>query len=555
MRDFSILIGGKAGYGIDTSGSVIANMMAALGFNAYVYREYPSLIRGGHTYSLVRVSHEKVGSHVERVDLLLALNQDAVVLHNRRLIPRSVIVYDADSVQPASLPAGIVAIGVPLVSIAQEEKAGEIMRNTCLIGAMCHVLGVSEQVMAAVIAESFPRDAEQNLRLARRGFGAAHPVLQVDKPDAKAREVYTGNEALALGLLRGGLTAYIAYPMTPTSPILHFMASQAEKRALEVIHPESEIAVMLMACGAAYAGTKVAVGTSGGGFCLMTEGLSFAGMAELPVVVVLGQRPGPSTGLPTYSTQTELGFALNAGQGEFARFVVAPGDVEEAYYWSQIVLQLSWKYQTPSIILTDKTLGEGAFTFDPSLVPELPGEKPILWDRKGVYKRYIDTSNGVSPLAFPSTEDAIVKANSYEHDESGLSTEDPAITAKMQEKRLRKETSLATDLDRYEPVRVYGDPDAKKALICWGSNKWVCIEVARKLGCKVIQPVVLAPFPVARFKEALDGVEETVAVECNATGQLARHIQSYGFTVDASVLKYDGRPFDVDELEARLAAL
>lgn len=552
MRDFSILIGGKAGYGVDKSGSVIAAMMGSLGFNVYVYRDYPSLIRGGHTYSLVRASQEKVGSHTERIDLLLALNQDAIDLHKKRLTDRSVIIYDADSVNPGTMPSGIVAFGLPLAAITQEGKAPEIMRNTCLIGAMCNVLGISVQAMTSVITESFANEAEQNLRMARRGFDAAHPVLQIDKPDRKARPIYTGNEAVSLGLIKGGLKAYISYPMTPTSPILHFMAGNAEKYSLEVIHPENEIAVMLMACGAAYTGTKVAVGSSGGGFCLMVEGLSFAGMAELPVVVVLGQRPGPSTGLPTYSTQTELGFALNAGQGEWTRLVVAPGDAEEAYSWAQIILNFSWKYQVPSILLTDKTLGEGAFSFDSSLAKNPPVEKPLAWDGKGAYKRYADTKTGVSPLAFPSTEGAVIKANSYEHDESGLSTEDPAITVKMQEKRLRKETYLGSDLDQYEPVKVYGDQAAKKALLCWGSNKWVCIEVGRKLGYKVIQPVVMSPFPVARFKEALDGVEEVTAVECNATGQLVRLINAFGFNADKSVLKYDGRPFTVEELESRL---
>lgn len=554
MRDFSVLIGGKAGYGVDKSGTVIADMAGSLGFHVYVLRDYPSLIRGGHTYSLVRASHEKMGAHSGPIDLLLALNQDAIDLHRSRLSGNAVIVYDSDTVRPESLPGGIVSIGIPLVSIAAEEKAPEIMRNTCLVGAMCNVIGMSAKEMTDVINESFPHDADANLRLARRGFAAAHPVLQIERPSAKARPVYTGNEALSLGLIRGGLETYISYPMTPTSPILHFMAANAQKFGLAVMHPESEIAVMLMACGAAYAGSRVAVGSSGGGFCLMVEGLSFAGMAELPVVIVLGQRPGPSTGLPTYSTQTELGFALHAGQGEWTRLVVAPGDAEEAFAWARIALALSWKYQIPSLILTDKTLGEGAFSFEASLTGDAPAETPVLWDGSGDYHRYADTASGISPLAYPGRDDAVVKANSYEHDEAGLSTEDPAVTVKMQEKRLRKETHLAADLDRYEPVHVYGDQGSKEAIVCWGSNKWVCIEVARRTGAKVVQPVVMSPFPVARFKEALDGVERVIAVECNATGQLIRLVGEYGFTVDKTVLKYDGRPFSVEELSARIGS-
>lgn len=287
----------------------------------------------------------------------------------------------------------------------------------------------------------------------------------------------------------------------------------------------------------------------------MTEGLSFAGIAELPVVIVLGQRPGPSTGLPTYSTQTELLFALSAGQGEFTRLVVAPGDAEESYYWSQVALNMSWKYQIPSIILTDKTLGESAYSFDRSLVKDISEELPLLWDRVGDYKRYLDTQTGVSALAFPGEPGAIIKVNSYEHDESGLSIEDSATTVKMQEKRFRKTVGLARDLDIYEPIRVYGNKTAKTALLCWGSNKPVCVEAAKILGFRVVQVAVMSPFPVTRFKEALNGVEEIINVECNATSQLGRLISEYGFKVSRSIVKYDGRPFSIDELLKRIKLL
>jgi len=548
MQNFSVLIGGKAGYGVDKSGTVIANILGRLGFFVYVYRDYPSLIRGGHTYSLIRASSEKVGSHKDGIDLLLALNQDTIDLHKARLTDKAIIVYDSDSVTSDTIPQGKDAIYIPLVKITQEDKAPEIMRNTCLIGAMCKVFGIESSLLDEVIKKEFSRDTELNLKIAHRGYEAACSARKLEAVSKKSLPVFTGNEALSLGLIRAGLKAYIAYPMTPTSPILHFLASVAEKFSLKVIHPESEIAVMLMATGCAYAGDRVAVGTSGGGFCLMTEGLSFAGMAELPVVIVLGQRPGPSTGLPTYSTQTELLFALSAGQGEFTRLVVAPGDVEEAYFWSQVALNISWKFQIPSIILTDKTLGEGSYSFDRSLAKDILEENPISWDHSGTYKRYLDTQTGVSPLAFPPERGAVIKVNSYEHDESGLTVEDSPATIKMQEKRFRKTVHLASAVDAYEPVKVYGNKKAKKTLLCWGSNKSVCIEAAKKLGLRVVQVAVLSPFPATRFKEALDGVEEVISVECNAMGQLARLVSEYGFKVDRSISKYDGRPFSIDEL-------
>ena len=287
----------------------------------------------------------------------------------------------------------------------------------------------------------------------------------------------------------------------------------------------------------------------------MTEAFSFSAMAELPIVVIIGQRPSPSTGLPTYSSQTDLNFALNAGQGEFTRLLISPGDAEEAYYWSQVALNISWKYQVPSIILSDKTLGEGSYSFDIGLTRETKKEGAVLWNRIGPYKRYLDTETGVSPLAFVPDKDAVIKVNSYEHDESGITTELPEETKKMQSKRLRKEGFISQELEGYESVKIYGREDSSTALLCWGSNKGVCTEAAKNLGLRVIQPIVLSPFPHKQFVEALKGVKKLISVENNARGQLVRYINSYGLDVDEKVLKYDGRPFSLDELESNLKGI
>jgi 2-oxoglutarate/2-oxoacid ferredoxin oxidoreductase subunit alpha len=294
------------------------------------------------------------------------------------------------------------------------------------------------------------------------------------------------------------------------------------------------------------------VGTSGGGFCLMTESLSLSGMSEVPVAIILGQRPGPSTGLPTYSGQSDLHFALNAGQGEFARLVVAPGDSEEAYLWSARALNLAWKYQTPAIILTDKNLNEGVGNFDLSRVEEIGEASPAIWEGKTPYRRYEDTETGVSPLAFAPQKNAVIKVNSYEHDEAGITTEEPAVTRKMQGKRLRKERYLGAELKGFKTVNTLGDTRQSTALLCWGSNKGVCVELAEKLGLRVVQPVVMSPFPEEAFRGALQGVSRLIAVENNATGQLVRLVKGYGISVDATVLKYDGRPFALDELEGKI---
>ncbi|MFQ5456114.1 MAG: 2-oxoacid:acceptor oxidoreductase subunit alpha [Nitrospirota bacterium] len=555
MRDdFSILIGGKAGDGINQAGLMIAHIFNQLGFRASIYYDYPSLIRGGHNFSVIRLSREKRDCHHNKIDILLALNRDCIELHKNRLKDDSIIIHDTQLIQ-SIIQTGLTELKrmeIPSEKIVKDEGAPAITRNVCIIGGLCKAAGIEWEIPEKVLKKNIKRKIDINLKVALRGYNEAEGMFKVKDLRSNSLPLLTGSEAIGLGLVKGGLNAYIAYPMTPSSGVLHFLASISEDLSLKVIHPESEISVILMALGFSYTGKKAAVGTSGGGFCLMTEGLSLSGMAELPVVIIVAQRPGPGTGLPTYTGQTELHFALNAGHGEFTRLVVAPGDIEDGYFWSQAALQLSWKYQIPSIILADKILCEGAYSFDIDKVERLRECSPILWDREGDYKRYLYTETGISPMAFVPDRDAIVKVDSYEHDESGITDEDIVNAQMIQEKRLRKERYLIKELEEYNTVRIYGNKESEVAVLCWGSNKGVCIEASGKLGVKVIHPVVLSPFPTKRFKEALDGVKRLISVENNATGQLVRLISQYGFRVDDRILKYDGRPFTVEELEEEL---
>ncbi len=550
MDEFSILIGGQAGFGIDKSAGIIGRLLNRIGYRIFIYRDYPSLIRGGHTFSIIRISKNRIACPPEKIDLIVALNQETLSLHRDKIKEKCFFIFDSDQLKsPAESGCGI---GIPLAKFLKEEGAAEIMRNSCIIGALVKAIGLEFGLLEDILKKEFIKDFELNIKVARRGFDAAKELIKIEPLQQESLPLLSGNQAIALGLIKGGLDTYLAYPMTPSSPILHYLAEVAQDFGLKVIHPESEIGVILMALGFAYAGDKVAVGTSGGGFCLMTEGVSFSGMAELPVVIILGQRPGPSTGLPTYSCQTELQFALHAGQGEFVRFIVAPADAQEAYYWSAVAMQMSWKYQIPSIILSDKDMGEGIFNFDQNEIIEIKEEALVLWDKQSVYQRYKLSGSGVSPLAFPPVKESIIKVNSYEHDESGITTEDPVKTVLMQDKRLRKEKFLAQDLESFKAVNVFAPAGAETALVCWGSNKGVCVEVAQRLKLKVIQPVVLNPFPVKQFQEALAGIKKIICIENNATGQLVKLIKVYGFNVDEAVLKYDGRPFSIDELERRI---
>ena len=584
MAELSVLVGGKAGDGINQAGTLLSKLLGELGYRTYLYFDYGSLIRGGHNFSIVRAAPHRIATHRDNIDFLLALDKNTLDLHSRRLKPQAGVIYDSEAVPAAAAPAG--AIGLPLRKILAEEGAKPIMRNSCLIGAFARCISMERQTFERALRKHVEKAVDQNVKLAFRGYDLSRDVTKLDPLTQTPLPILTGNESVGLGLVAAGLKTYIAYPMTPTSSLLHFLADSAGEFSLKVIHPENEIAVMLMALGFCYAGERVAVGSSGGGFCLMVEGLSLAGGAELPVVVLVGQRPSPSTGLPTYTAQAELKFVLNAGHGEFVRFLVAPGDAEEAFYWAGVALDVAWKYQTPSIILSDKTLGEGGFNFDAAEARQARGPqdagsrpKPVMWDGTGTYARYAGAGlsaagegggataseagpgaasgssyagSGISPLAFPPTRGAVIKVNSYEHDERGITTEEADETRRMYDKRLQKGTYLAREMDSYETVRVHGKRDSELAVLCWGSNKGPCVEVGGGMGLRIVQPVVLSPFPTTQLQEALRGVKKLVSVENNATGQLAGLVESHGFSVQSRISKYDGRPFSYEELEAEL---
>jgi 2-oxoglutarate ferredoxin oxidoreductase subunit alpha len=545
MTEVSVLIGGKAGDGINSAGAIVAQLLNRMGYRVYLYFDYPSLIRGGHNFAIIRGSDKNIGSHRNRADFLLALNNETIERHREKITPETSVISNADQVKSGGQ-------GIPVKAILAAEKAPEIMGNSAIIGGFAKAAGIEWETVESVFKAHIPKGTDQNLKVARRAYDQierVHPIGRLEKPSLA---LLTGNEAIGLGMVKGGLDAYISYPMTPSSSLLHFMADQAKNFGVMVVHPENEIAVVLMALGFAYAGKRAAVGTSGGGFCLMTEGLSLAGMAEIPLVLLVSQRTGPSTGLPTYTGQTELHFVLNAGQGEFPRLIVAPGNAQEALYWSAVAVNMAWKFQIPSFILSDKTLSEGTYSVEKMDIPETPQVEIPGWDKKTRYLRYAFTGSGVSPLAFPGDQGAVVKSNSYSHDETGITTEEADLVEKMMEKRMSKGDGLTHEMEGYPCVAVSGSIDAPAALLCWGSTKGVCNEVADQLGLRMVQPVVLSPFPLIQIKNALKGVRRLVVVEENATAQLAVLAGKYGIVADEQILKYDGRPFTPDELAARV---
>lgn len=542
MDDFTILIGGQAGFGIDSATNLLASVLNKMGYFVFAERDYPSLIRGGHTFSLIRASKNTILASRKKIDFLLALNQETIDLHQDILNKETLIIFDSDCIKSEG-------IAIPATTIINEEKAHIIMRNNCIVGAFFKAIGLQWDFVEQILKEKIKKELELNIKITNKGYQSSVNKMEISSLSNNQKSLLTGNEAISLGLLNANLDAYIAYPMTPSSTILHFLAKIADQFQIDVIQPESEITVILMALGFASAGKKVAVGTSGGGFCLMTEGLSFAAMAELPIVIIMGQRTGPSTGLPTYTGQGELNFVLHAGHGEFERLVVAPGDADEAYYWSSVAMNISWKYQISSLILTDKLLAESIYSFDEKTLDKIEGESFNLSQENQNYKRYLNTQTGISPLEFYPKKDNVIKINSYEHDEEGITIEDSKTTKMMQEKRKRKGKYLIEDLEKYPLINIYGNKTSPISLVCFGSNKGVCIEVAKKFNLKVIHFQVLYPFPLNQFTKAMEKINKLISIENNINGQLANLITCHGFKVDSKILKYDGRSFNVEELE------
>ena len=542
MADISVLIGGKAGDGISQAGQVTGSVFSSLGYHVYQYVDYPSLIRGGHNFCIIRAAEFPITAFRSRFDVIIAFDQQTVDLHGDSLSDNGIIIYDSGRVKAEGQ-------GIPLSQIISMHQGLPVMGNTAMISALLRVLGIPWDLAEPVLRRKMPKSTEKNLDIAHAAWNILTPKQDLVVPGGGPRPFLSGNEWIALGLLAGGLDAYIAYPMTPSSGILHFLASVKEETGIQVYHPESEIAVILMALGFSYAGKKAAVGTSGGGFCLMTEGLSLAGQAEIPIVIVVSQRTGPSTGLPTYTAQSDLLFIRHAGQGEFPRWIAAPATPEEAMFLGAEAIRIAWEFQVPAFILTDKTFSEGLFTGSPDLPDPKPHElkAPVF-----PYSRYMDQPDGISPLLSPPHPGEIIKVNSYTHDFEGITSEDPEITNTMAEKRRRKEEALKEQSDRPENVIISGDERSPVCIIAWGSVRGQVSEFAKNHSIRLVSPLILEPFPVNAFKTALDGVTRIIITEESATGQIDKILMEHGIVPDKLILRYDGRPSAIEELEEQV---
>jgi len=543
MKDYTILIGGEAGQGSRKAGLVIAKILNQLGYRIFIYDDYQSLIKGGHSFSKIRAAEKEVLCQSDKVDILLCLNQEALDNHKKELNKDGLIIFNKNKVSSKE------GIGVEIETIAKEMGGSSIMANTALIAAFAKVIGVDFDFLSRILENEFAKHSKINLKIAKEAYNSVSKEITIKKRENNVLPLLTGNDALSLGAVNAGLESYFAYPMTPATGVLHFLANN--NLGVQTVQLENEIAVMIAAIGSAYAGKRSMVGTSGGGFALMTEGVSLAVMAETPVVVVESQRAGPASGVPTYSAQADLNFVLNAGHGDIVKFTIALGDANESYYWGGEILNLAWKYQTPAILLVDKHISESTFNLDISI--KIKKEKEKLWNEKGEYFRYKDTATGISPLAFPGSK-ATVKATSYEHDEYGLTIEDSEKNIKkMQDKRIRKFELMQEYVDSMEnAINVFGNKKSKTVLFTFGSTKGAVKEVAEEMGVKMVQIVVLEPFPLKQILKEIKNADKLIAIEENALGQLARLLSQNGIDVDELILKYTSRPILKQEIQEKL---
>jgi 2-oxoglutarate ferredoxin oxidoreductase subunit alpha len=571
----SLLVGGEAGAGITRSGFLFAKACLRGGLYVFGANDYQSLIRGGHNFYTVRADREQVYSQADTIDLLIALNKETIHLHKHELVSGAGIIYDGDQITVTDEELGrddIKLYPVPLRKIVKELEGPQIMENTVALGAAIALLDYDPELLNEVLRDTFsPKTAELNIEAAKRGYNYAQEHygndfgyrLKKTGSAGKHKIFLTGNEAVGLGAINAGCKLYAAYPMTPATSILHFLAPLDRDYKMVVIQVENEIAAVNMVAGASYAGVRSMTATSGGGFCLMTEGLGMIGMTETSPVIVLVQRPGPSTGLPTYTAQGDLRFAIHASQGEFPRVVIAPGNVEECFCKTIEAFNLAEKFQIPALIILDKYLAESHGTAEPFDQNRIGIDRGNLitedeYMRKEEYKRHKFTETGVSPRAMPGTKGAIVRTNADEHNELGYTTEDPVLTTKMVDKRFKKLDALTKELENYETVKLYGPEEAEATIIGWGSTKGPIREAMKLLskeGIKLnyLQIVYLTPFPAGKVQQILQSAKKTIIVENNKTSQLSSLIrENLLATVDHKILKYDGRLFNPEALARRI---
>ena len=559
--DFALGIGGAAGQGIATPGDTLARIFVRRGLHLDTYNAYQSIIRGGHIFLTVRVSDQKIHSHGDKLDLLLCLNQDTINRHLKLMGRGGCVVFNGDTIKAGEVAEGVQLCPMPVGELTRNNR-NQLVQNTVALGVIMSLMGMDFQVLESSLVQQFQRKGQavvdENIGVARTGFEYAKTHFQpfpVPVPTgSKPLAWWSGNEALAMGGAAAGVKFYCAYPMSPASGILHWMAKNARELGIMVRQVEDEIGVANMAIGAAHAGCRAMCATSGGGFALMSEAVGMAGMMEVPVVFIDVMRAGPSTGVPTKTEQGDLWQVLGASQGDFERFVVAPSDPLDAFNTIPELFNLVDRCQCPGIVISDLLISEGRFSVDPgeiNLHPKIDrGELITTPSTSNSYFRYKDTVDGISPRAIPGLEGYVHVVASDEHDEDGVLISDeytnPHKRRRMVEKRARKFNGIVGEI---APPQVEGPQDAELTLVGWGSTYGVIREAAEQLRDAQVMANHLhvkwmVPFHVEAVTQILSRSKRVIIVESNYSGQFARYLRSEtGISAHGHIRKYDGEPF------------
>jgi 2-oxoglutarate ferredoxin oxidoreductase subunit alpha len=566
-QTFTVGIGGAAGQGVATPGDIFAKIFSRRGLHLNAYNAYQSIIRGGHTFLTVRTGPERVTNMGDRLDLLIPLNQDAMNRHLGLLNEGAACIYNADAIEPGTAADGVQLCPLPVSKLADITR-NKVAQNTLALGAALSMMGIGFQALQSVLTEQFKKKGEavvsENVGLAKAGYDYATANF---KPFAwplplteNRYAVLSGNVAMAMGGAAAGVKFYCAYPMSPSTGVLHWMAAHARRAGIMVRQVEDEIGVVNMAIGAAHAGVRSMCATSGGGFALMSEGLGLSAMMETPVVVIDCQRAGPSTGVPTKTEQGDLWQMLGAAFGDYPRVIAAPLDIKDCFKVIPEIFNIADRFQCPGLVLCDLLLSEGRLSVDPKdldfgpvidrgeLITTTPSAS--VTDLNGVYKRYKITESGVSPRAIPGVPGHTHTAASDEHDEDGVLISDeftnPTKRRAMMEKRMRKVAGIEAAV----PAPALSGPrDADVTLIGWGSTKGVieeACEILTEQGISANQLQIrwLVPLHGEVILDILKGARYTIIVENNYSGQFARYLRSEtSYVPNGYIRKYDGEPF------------
>jgi 2-oxoglutarate/2-oxoacid ferredoxin oxidoreductase subunit alpha len=567
-QTFAIGIGGAAGQGVATPGDIFAKIFSRRGLHLNAYNAYQSIIRGGHTFLTIRTGPESVTNMGDRIDLLIPLNQDSMDRHLQLLTPGAACIYNSDTIKPGSASDGVQLCPLPVSELVDITR-NKVAQNTLAMGAGLHMMGIGFQALEDVIREQFKKKGEaviaENVGVARAGFdyAAAHFAAFADPlPKTENRyAILSGNTAMAMGGAAAGVKFYCAYPMSPSTGVLHWMAAHARKAGIMVRQVEDEIGVINMTIGAAHAGVRAMCATSGGGFALMSEGLGMSAMIETPVVVINCQRAGPSTGVPTKTEQGDLWQMLGAAFGDYPRVIAAPLDIGDCFKLIPEIFNIADRFQCPGLVLCDLLLSEGRLSVHPKDLdfgPPIERGELITGANgassgvatNGDYKRYKFTESGISPRAIPGVPGHIHTVATDEHMEDGVLISDeftnPVKRRAMMEKRMRKVAGIEAAVPR---PTLFGPRDADVTLIGWGSTKGVIEESCELLNdqgisANQLQIRWLVPLHGDAILETLKDSRHTIIVENNYSGQFARYLRSEtSFVPDGHIRKYDGEPF------------